>query len=122
MTVHVLGETYTLNFIPEEEDEVADEFPDALNVAIIGRPNAGKSSLFNRILGADRSIVSNIAGTRKRTSGTKSFMPFSTKAALQKTLPGRRRKKWWTGSPSSFPSLLQRFGRWMPCDKRGGTS
>lgn len=48
--------------LPEEEDEVADEFPEALNVAIIGRPNAGKSSLFNRILGADRSIVSNIAG------------------------------------------------------------
>ena len=51
--------------LPEEEDEVADEFPDALNVAIIGRPNAGKSSLFNRILGADRSIVSNIAGTTR---------------------------------------------------------
>ena len=51
--------------LPEEEDGVADEFPDALNVAIIGRPNAGKSSLFNRILGADRSIVSNIAGTTR---------------------------------------------------------
>lgn len=51
--------------LPEEEDEIADEFPDALNVAIIGRPNAGKSSLFNRILGADRSIVSNIAGTTR---------------------------------------------------------
>ena len=51
--------------LPEEEDEVADEFPDALNVAIIGRPNAGKSSLFNRILGADRSIVSSIAGTTR---------------------------------------------------------
>ena len=51
--------------LPEEEDEVADAFPDALNVAIIGRPNAGKSSLFNRILGADRSIVSNIAGTTR---------------------------------------------------------
>lgn len=53
--------------LPEEEDEVADEFPDALNVAIIGRPNAGKSSLFNRILGADRSIVSNIAGIPRVT-------------------------------------------------------
>ena len=51
--------------LPKEEDEIADEFPDALNVAIIGRPNAGKSSLFNRILGADRSIVSNIAGTTR---------------------------------------------------------
>ena len=38
---------------------------DRIPVAIIGRPNAGKSSLFNRILGADRSIVSNIAGTTR---------------------------------------------------------
>ena len=34
-------------------------------VALVGRPNAGKSSLFNRFLGADRSIVSNIAGTTR---------------------------------------------------------
>lgn len=36
-----------------------------LSVAIIGRPNAGKSSLFNKILGSDRSIVSNVAGTTR---------------------------------------------------------
>ena len=51
--------------LPEEEDEVADEFPDALNVAIIGRPNAGKSSLTNRLTSDDRSIVSNVAGTTR---------------------------------------------------------
>ena len=50
---------------PDEEDEPEDEYPDALRVAIIGRPNAGKSSLFNRIIGNDRSIVSNIAGTTR---------------------------------------------------------
>ncbi len=42
-----------------------DEDDDAVNVAIIGRPNAGKSSLLNRMLGADRSIVSDVAGTTR---------------------------------------------------------
>ena len=39
--------------------------PDALGVAIIGRPNAGKSSLFNKMIGSDRSIVSDVAGTTR---------------------------------------------------------
>ncbi|MCE5203221.1 MAG: ribosome biogenesis GTPase Der [Actinomycetia bacterium] len=38
---------------------------DAVDVAIIGRPNAGKSSLFNKMLGAERSIVSEVAGTTR---------------------------------------------------------
>jgi ribosome-associated GTPase EngA len=36
-----------------------------IGVAIIGRPNAGKSSLFNRLLGVERSIVSTVAGTTR---------------------------------------------------------
>ncbi len=54
-----------VELLPEDEDEADDEYPDALRVAIIGRPNAGKSSLFNKIIGNDRSIVSNIAGTTR---------------------------------------------------------
>ena len=50
--------------LPPETDE-RDEEPDTLRVAIIGRPNAGKSSLFNRMIGNDRSIVSDIAGTTR---------------------------------------------------------
>lgn len=42
----------------------------ATNVAFIGRPNVGKSSLFNKLLGADRSIVSDVAGTTRDTVDT----------------------------------------------------
>lgn len=47
---------------PKSEDE--DE-TDVIKVAIIGKPNVGKSSLVNRILGENRVIVSNIAGTTR---------------------------------------------------------
>ncbi len=46
-----------------EVDEVEDE--PSVNVAIIGRPNAGKSSLTNRLTNNDRSIVSDVAGTTR---------------------------------------------------------
>ncbi|MBY4798016.1 ribosome biogenesis GTPase Der [Collinsella sp. AGMB00827] len=47
---------------PDPETESSD---DLVSIAIIGRPNAGKSSLFNKILGSERSIVSDIAGTTR---------------------------------------------------------
>lgn len=53
-----------LNLNSIEKDEPAlDE--DTINVAIIGRPNAGKSSLTNCMTGLDRSIVSDVAGTTR---------------------------------------------------------
>ncbi len=42
-----------------------EDHGDVINVAVIGKPNAGKSSLINKILGDDRLIVSNIAGTTR---------------------------------------------------------
>ncbi len=45
--------------------EVNDEDNDVISVAVIGKPNAGKSSLVNRIVGTDRCIVSDIAGTTR---------------------------------------------------------
>ena len=55
--------------IPPEEFETEDE--EIINVAIIGKPNAGKSSLINQIAGEQRSIVSNIAGTTRDAIDTK---------------------------------------------------
>ena len=46
-----------------EDDSDADE--EEVNIAIIGRPNVGKSSLLNSLFGSNRAIVSNIAGTTR---------------------------------------------------------
>lgn len=48
---------------PEEEE--ADEEEDMLSIAIVGRPNVGKSSLANRLANKKRSIVSDVAGTTR---------------------------------------------------------
>jgi GTP-binding protein len=48
--------------LPESEPEVESEI---VGVAIIGRPNAGKSSLLNKLTGVERSIVSDVAGTTR---------------------------------------------------------
>ncbi|MFQ9064467.1 MAG: ribosome biogenesis GTPase Der [Eubacterium sp.] len=58
-----------IKYFPEEsEDEAEDE--EIINVAVIGKPNVGKSSLINRISGTNRAIVSNIAGTTRDTTDT----------------------------------------------------
>src|SRR5690349_19655573 len=45
--------------------EVSEEAEESLHVAIIGKPNVGKSSLINRLLGEDRLVVSGVAGTTR---------------------------------------------------------
>lgn len=52
-----------LNHLPEGEGEEYGD--DIIKVAVIGKPNVGKSSLINRIAGEERVIVSNIAGTTR---------------------------------------------------------
>ena len=57
----VLDKVYDL--LPSKDEENLDT--ETINVAVIGKPNVGKSSLINRILGEERLIVSNIAGTTR---------------------------------------------------------
>ena len=66
-STHGLGVGDLLDRVCSEFPEDADTSPDEeeIKVAVIGRPNAGKSSLINRILGEDRVKVSNVAGTTR---------------------------------------------------------
>ena len=73
-------------FPPEDEEEDED---DAIKVAVIGKPNAGKSSLVNKILGEERVIVSNVAGTTRdaidsRFTNSKGSFVFIDTAGMRK--------------------------------------
>jgi len=52
-----------VEMLPEAEEE--DEEDDAIRLAVVGRPNVGKSTLVNRFLGSERVIVSEVAGTTR---------------------------------------------------------
>jgi GTP-binding protein len=78
-----LGEVYPVSAlhgtsIGELLDEVVDALPvvkdedepDALKIALVGRPNVGKSSLLNKLLGQERAIVSAIPGTTRDATDT----------------------------------------------------
>lgn len=74
---------------PEFEPEAEDE---SLKIAIVGRPNVGKSSLLNKLLGQERSIVSEVAGTTRDAIDTK-IKFYNEEITLIDTAGIRRRGK-----------------------------
>lgn len=55
----------TCSYFKDEAQDEADEEDEICKVAIVGKPNAGKSSLVNKLLGEERTIVSPVAGTTR---------------------------------------------------------
>lgn len=80
----------TVEKLPELTDEVYED--DVIKVALIGRPNVGKSSLVNAILGEERVIVSDIAGTTRDAIDTP-FEKDGQKYVLIDTAGMRKRGK-----------------------------
>ncbi len=83
-----------------------EEETDCLKIAVVGKPNAGKSSLVNRLLGFERSIVTNIAGTTRDAIDT----PFELdgKKYLLIDTAGIRKKKNVTDDVEYY-SVLRAF-------------
>lgn len=77
-----------LKYLPEETEE--DEEDDVIKVAVIGKPNVGKSSLVNKVTGEERAIVSNIAGTTR--DSTDSYVENKSGKFLFIDTAGLRRK------------------------------
>jgi GTP-binding protein len=75
--------------LPEQEDVEEDELP---RFAVVGRPNAGKSSFINALIGEDRYIVTDIAGTTRDSIDTK-YNRFGFEFNLVDTAGIRRKSK-----------------------------
>jgi len=74
--------------LPQADEDEGE--PDRIRVAVVGRPNAGKSSLINRILGLDRLLVSDLPGTTRDAVDTP--FTFEGKDYLLIDTAGLRRK------------------------------
>jgi GTP-binding protein len=90
--------TEALADVPDPEDE-----EDVVRIAVIGRPNAGKSSLVNRILGEERVIVSDIAGTTRDAIDTRA--QFEDREIVLVDTAGLRRRTKVAGTVDYYAQL-----------------
>jgi GTP-binding protein len=96
-------------------DEIEDEEDESIKIAIIGRPNVGKSSLLNKMLGEDRVIVSDVPGTTRDAIDTR-IMFQGLELVLIDTAGIRRRGKIEPGvEKHSFLRTLKAVNRADVC-------
>lgn len=76
----------------KDEEPDQEHIADLPRIAIVGRPNVGKSSLINSLIGEDRNIVTNIAGTTRDSIDTK-YKAFGKEFVLIDTAGIRRKSK-----------------------------
>lgn len=96
--------------VPDEEPVEEDPAP---RIAIVGRPNVGKSSLINAILGVDKHIVTNIAGTTRDSINTR-FKGFGHDMWLIDTAGLRRKTK--VHEDLEFYSVMRTIRAIEDCD------
>lgn len=89
--------------LPEEDEEVAE--PAAVNVAVVGRPNVGKSSLVNALLGDERVIVSPVPGTTRDAIDT--LVEYEGRLVNLVDTAGLRRKGRRAGTNVEYYSSLR---------------
>ena len=99
---------------PPDEDE-AEEEDHILQLAVVGRPNVGKSSLVNRLLGQERTMVSDIAGTTRDAIDTRLTAPDGTVYNIIDTA-GIRRKSAVEDESLERYSVLRSIAAIRRCD------
>jgi GTP-binding protein len=99
-----------VSFFPEMEEELPEDIP---KLAIIGRPNVGKSSLVNALLNDERSIVTDIAGTTRDSINSR--IEFNGKPYILVDTAGLR-KKTKVKENIEFYSTLRTNKSIMECD------
>ena len=78
--------------LPDDSALADDDFPDLPRITIVGRPNVGKSSLTNALLGTERNIVTPVAGTTRDSIATH-YNKFGHEFMLVDTAGMRRKTK-----------------------------
>ncbi len=86
--------------------EATEELTDAVPIAIVGRPNVGKSSLLNRILGTERTLVSPIAGTTRDPIDT--LLTWEGQRYLLIDTAGIRRRSRVSGAAEDLAVMMAR--------------
>jgi GTPase len=98
-----LGTGDLLDLIVERLPQIAEEREQATRLALIGRPNVGKSSLVNRLLGEERVIVTEVAGTTRDAIDTR--IQFEGREVVLVDTAGLRRRTKVAGTVDYYAQL-----------------